>query len=641
MRTQTVIVGALVMLALLENALARTTNGTVNFCNNRSNVVFFLQNNYPVAAGNGIKAALYWAPVGSNDFVRLGAAATIGVPVPGIFAGGTREAGPATRGGAMGQFQVRAWGGPYATYEQAFTNGGYCSGVSTIITMPTGNPTNAAPLPPVSLVAGGFQGFGLGQSPIILVPPTNQVVGIGRTAGFTVAATGTSPLSYQWQFNGANLTDSAHIAGSLTPALTILNVQTNDAGTYRVVVMNLYGVTVSSGADLTVVRLCVPPPAGLIAWWKGEGNANDSAGRADGVLYRGVTFAPGEVGQCFSFDGINSAVNVPDVPALALTNSLTIECWLFVTNGPTVPGMVLFRGDTRSGLDPYYLSVEPNGGAGSLNFIVVAPSNTGTSVSTVMPLGAWTHVAATLDNATGLMRLYTNAVLAAQKITTLRPLGPLNPGSRPGVGIGNHSSQPAPFNYPFRGRIDEVSLYDRALTAAEILDLYNARTDGKCLAVPPVITVPPTNQSVFPGSNAVFSVLAGGSPALSYQWRFNGTNTLAATTETLTITNAQLTNVGDYQVIITNTYGSATSPVAALALVLPPRFQSISVQTGTLTMTWNGAAGITYQVQYKTNVIQRYWSNLGSSIFATGNVVTAHDIISSDRQRFYRVALLP
>ena len=225
----------------------------------------------------------------------------------------------------------------------------------------------------------------------------------------------------------------------------------------------------------------VPPPTGLVAWWRGEGTARDSVGEADGSLYRGVTFAPGKVGRCFAFNGVNGAVNVPDVPALALTNSLTLECWLFVTNAPSTVGMVIFRGDTRSGLDPYTLYVAPDaGGSAVLTFTVTDPSNNGLGISSLMPTGAWAHVAATLDDCSGRMTLYTNAAVAAQTNTTIRPLGELDPDYQPGVGIGNHSSQPGRFNYPFRGLIDELSVYNRALSSQEIQAIYRADSAGKC-----------------------------------------------------------------------------------------------------------------------------------------------------------------
>ena len=221
-------------------------------------------------------------------------------------------------------------------------------------------------------------------------------------------------------------------------------------------------------------------PAGLVSRWRVEGIANDLVGGASGTLYGGVTFAPGRVGQCFAFDGVNGAINVPDVPALALTNSLTIEGWLFLTNAPSMPGMVLFRGNSCPWLAPYYVSVEPHARtSGLLNFCVCNQANMAAGINAPMPIGAWTQVAATLDDATGLMTLYTNGVVAAQTNTTVRPFGPLDPRYSPGIGIGNHSGQPGPFNYPFRGRIDELSIYCRALSASEIQAVYSAGKRGE------------------------------------------------------------------------------------------------------------------------------------------------------------------
>ena len=71
------------------------------------------------------------------------------------------------------------------------------------------------------------------QPPLITVPPSNQVVALGQTAVFTVTATGFAPLSYQWQFNGTNL------PGKTASTLTIGNVQTNNVGSYMVIVSNV------------------------------------------------------------------------------------------------------------------------------------------------------------------------------------------------------------------------------------------------------------------------------------------------------------------------------------------------------------------------------------------------------------------
>src|SRR5688572_11110605 len=62
---------------------------------------------------------------------------------------------------------------------------------------------------------------------------------------------------------------------------------------------------------------CVPPPAGLINWWAGDGNANDIQGSSEGALVGGTTFAPGKVAQAFKFDGQDDQVQAPDNEAWA------------------------------------------------------------------------------------------------------------------------------------------------------------------------------------------------------------------------------------------------------------------------------------------------------------------------------------
>jgi sugar lactone lactonase YvrE len=86
--------------------------------------------------------------------------------------------------------------------------------------------------------------------PVITAPPANQTAGLGSKATFTVTATGTQPLAYQWQVNGTNLTEQKNSTLALTA------VRWSDAGAYAVVVTNFYGCVTSSVATLTVG---VPP----------------------------------------------------------------------------------------------------------------------------------------------------------------------------------------------------------------------------------------------------------------------------------------------------------------------------------------------------------------------------------------------
>src|SRR5258708_18906826 len=91
---------------------------------------------------------------------------------------------------------------------------------------------------------------------------------------------------------------------------------------------------------------CLAPPSGLVAWWQGEGNANDYIGANNASLATGATFSPGEVGQSFFFDRVQGYVQVPDSPSLSLTNEFTIELWYKDTGLPAgaYGGVISSRG---------------------------------------------------------------------------------------------------------------------------------------------------------------------------------------------------------------------------------------------------------------------------------------------------------
>src|SRR5437867_5269976 len=131
--------------------------------------------------------------------------------------------------------------------------------------------------------------------------------------------------------------------------------------------------------------------------------------------------------------------------------------------------------------------------------------------------------------------------------------------------IGGHASGPWNFN----GRVDELSLYGRALSLSEIQGIYNAGSAGKCIVsnAPSIITQP-ASQTVFAGANVNFSVTASGTPLLSYQWSFNGTNIANATTTSLSLSNVQPAQGGNYAVRVTNALGSVLSSNGLLT-VLP------------------------------------------------------------------------
>ena len=239
--------------------------------------------------------------------------------------------------------------------------------------------------------------------------------------------------------------------------LDLLNFKSKPSATGQV-------LPVSSAPDVILTT------NGLISWWPAEGNAGDIAGTNDGVLCGGVGFARGIVGQAFDFRGKAQKVIIPDNESLKLTNSLTIEGWIYVRG----PGFILFRGDNRPGLDPYALQVNPGG---SLAFAIYSEANEAATVYGRIPLKQWIHAAATLNGSSGNMRLYVDGVLVAEKSTIIRPLRDLDPQANPGLAIGGHSGSD---DYsPFDGMVDELSLYDRALGEDEIRAIANAGKAGK------------------------------------------------------------------------------------------------------------------------------------------------------------------
>jgi hypothetical protein len=90
------------------------------------------------------------------------------------------------------------------------------------------------------------------QPPAITTQPQNKTVNWGGQATFTVAATGTAPLAYQWMKNGEPVSDNARISGANTNALTILNLRLTDQGGYRCQAINSAGSVLSNSAQLTV-----------------------------------------------------------------------------------------------------------------------------------------------------------------------------------------------------------------------------------------------------------------------------------------------------------------------------------------------------------------------------------------------------
>ncbi len=255
-----------------------------------------------------------------------------------------------------------------------------------------------------------------------------------------------------------------------------------------------------------------------MGWWKGDGSTLDSSGYGNNGVAVNIGYTNGIVGQAFACDpenypyGTYNAVDVPDSPAYILTNALTIEGWI----RPRGNGYFIFwRGDNRTGYDPYVLSMQ---NSSNLLFQITDVNNNTASVGVTLPYNQWSYVAATWAGGTntGTMMLYVNGQLVSQTNTTIIPIGALIPGDSPGVGIGNVND--GKNNFPFTGDIDEISLYNRALTAVEIQSIYNAgkcfncgccqaAQNGACVAVTAISISPAGTNYLNPGGSVVFTAI--------------------------------------------------------------------------------------------------------------------------------------
>ena len=446
--------------------------------------------------------------------------------------------------------------------------------------------------------------------PTILVQPTNQTVIVGGIATFTVSASGTQPLIYQWNFNGTN------IAGATNTTLILAGVQFTNSGNYAVLVTNRYGSILSSNAVLTVnpPPPCTPPPPGLVSWWRAETNALDSFGTNNGVA-QNITYTNGEVGKSFVFDGSSSYVRVPASSNLDVgkANGFTLEAWVNPASlqyGGFLPAMMFeWNSGSGSGDAPVGVQFDISGGVlGSLSANLEDTTTAFHSLSSatgIMVLNVFQHVALTYDKTTGVAVLYRNGVAVATQ-----NLGIFTPQTSFDLYLGKRQAGTfAPFY--FAGILDEASIYNRALTLAEIQSIYNAGAQGKCPA-PPAVLVQPTNQTVAVGGSATFTVVANGNQPLTYQWNLNGTNIIGATSPVLLLNNLQLTNAGNYTVLVTNAYGSVLSSNATLTVFTIPPFITAQPTNQTVLLgnlaTFSVAAGGTAPLSYQwalglTNIV--------------------------------------
>jgi len=258
-----------------------------------------------------------------------------------------------------------------------------------------------------------------------------------------------------------------------------------------------------------VYAQCVTAPTGMTNWWPADSNTFDIIGGQHGTLQGGASFGTGKVDKAFSLDGSDDYVLVPNNPAAAFNfgGSFSIDAWIFLKAAPPEFSPIVskwndipFGNNNRS----YFLAIQPfNGGPLRVRFDVSADGQfLGTHSSAIVsndivPLNTWTHIAGVFDGTTHSLTVYVNGhpSVFAQSIANIS--APFVNNEPVLIGAGDLGSNVRDF---FNGLIDEVELFNRPLTQAEIQSIVNAGSFGKTIPISINIKVGGVPNSINLGS---------------------------------------------------------------------------------------------------------------------------------------------
>ena len=233
----------------------------------------------------------------------------------------------------------------------------------------------------------------------------------------------------------------------------------------------LFGLTLSLAC--LIALLCSPASAdlteGLIAYWpcdEGEGQfAYDVSGYGNHATLSGAEWVPGFQGWGLEILATDIVQSIPRSFDDAIGSAFTVAAWVR-WDGPSAygrPGTVL---DGRSPVEGFFLGIQPDGFL-RLNVYHAPSGGEGVQSTSTVPLSAWTHVAGVFEVASQSLRVYITGVEAGAATAT-RPYY----DSYSSAALGNNRWAPGDGQWaPLNGVLDEVRLYDRALSDEEIAEL--------------------------------------------------------------------------------------------------------------------------------------------------------------------------
>ncbi len=448
------------------------------------------------------------------------------------------------------------------------------------------------------------------EPPAITAQPASLTVAAGDPATFSVTATATGTLSYQWQKKGVDL------PGKTAALLELTAVQDSDAGSYTVVVTNT--VDGSSAAATSVpasLTVNVPPtitaqPQPLTVVAGGDCSFSVTATGSGTLSYqwrKGGSALPGETGPTLSLLGVHASEEgsydvVVTNTLLKTTASSTSDAATCSVNVPpaisTQPtDLTVAQGGsgsfsvtaTGNGTLSYQWQKDgldlPGQTGSTLSLSGVQPSDAGSyGVVVTNTLGKTTTTA---KSAGATLTVNVPPTISSQPVSVTVAEGGSCSFSLSAWGSGVLTYQWQKGGVDLPGQLGSTLTLSAVLASdagsygvvvTSTLDGTTASTNSAAATLtvnlPPTITAQPAPLTVAAGGSGSFSVTAAGTGTLSYQWQKGGTDLPGQTAATLSLTAVQASDAGNYAVVVTNsldgTTATTTSSQAALTVVLPP-----------------------------------------------------------------------
>jgi len=466
-------------------------------------------------------------------------------------------------------------------------------------------------------VTSSVAGVAVGYAPVIRQQPQSFTNAIGTSNEFGVTVSGSAPFLYQW------VKDAAPLASGTNNPLVFPALQTNQIGYYFVTVTNLFGSVVSSNALLSISN--VPLPSwwvGLVGYYPFSGNANDASGNGNNGVVNGATLTADRFGNpqsAYAFDGSASFIDLGYSPDFNFdpNGQFTLSGWFAIQglgSGAGGIGSIIVKSPATGAWD---YGLEANIYDQPVLWAGLNEENPCISTN-LITTGAWTQGVLVYSNT--VWQLFENGSLVVQTNTTYAITQ-----STGAVNIGRKGDDAADYFY---GSIDDVRLYNRALSTNEVAQLYAYEADV------PVLASQPQSQTVLTGGTATFNVTATAANPLGFQWYQNGAALIGATNAALVISNVSAALTGNYTVAVSNVLTGVFSAPALLTAVSPLTNSFPTIVSNQFGFHLSGSPGSSFVVETSTNL--QTWTPLTTNLFGTNGFLFIDPAAATAPARYYR-----